>query len=273
MGEIARNKAQIIVIENSPTIEIYNSLKKRETELLKIYYCKDAGLSNARNFGASRAIGEYLIFLDDDAFPEKGWLDSYSDFIKRNETSVDILAGRIIPYYSSGKRPHWLPSNFEWIYGRLEYGSHIRPLNSKEVINGGNFCIRRSTFDELNGFNTMFGHVANQLGGGEEQNLLDRYRKVVDRPIYYIPGASVVHKFDENRLTLDWAKKRVSSATVHSHLRDLKNKPKYIIFAKICSYFIRFPFVDILAQEQYKTYLKCARRSFLRDDKSKGVAQ
>ncbi|MGA7161826.1 MAG: glycosyltransferase family 2 protein [Bacteroidota bacterium] len=263
LNEIKNNNAQIIIIENSSTAKIFSQLKTFETEFLKVFYLKDAGLSKARNYGASVSEGDFLIFLDDDAFPQKGWLDAFSNYIQNQNSDVDLLAGKIIPDYCGKPLPEWLPSDFEWIYGKLDYGEKTKHLGNSEIVNGGNFCIRRTIFKDLGGFDPLFGHVGECLGGSEEQHLQDRYERKYHKPILYVPGAAVLHKFDRSRLSEEWAQKRVASAVAHSFLRDRQNRSRFYILTKSCSYVVRFPFVSSLKRVQCRTYLRTLRKNFI----------
>lgn len=71
---------ELIVVDNASTddtavrIQQYHSVVYRYEEQL--------GLSHARNRALREARGEWVIFVDDDVFPEDGWLTAYLDFIE-----------------------------------------------------------------------------------------------------------------------------------------------------------------------------------------------
>jgi glycosyltransferase involved in cell wall biosynthesis len=56
----------IIVDDGSTEVETIQKLKSIEINNVSIYFQKNSGVSVARNFGAVKAIGDYLLFLDGD---------------------------------------------------------------------------------------------------------------------------------------------------------------------------------------------------------------
>ena len=44
--------------------------------------------SEKRNLGVKEAKGEILVFLDDDAYPQKDWLDNVSKYFKNNKIGI-----------------------------------------------------------------------------------------------------------------------------------------------------------------------------------------
>lgn len=57
---------EIIAVNNSSTDNTLEELNKVEDNRLSIYTIEYTGLSKARNFGASKASGDYLLFIDGD---------------------------------------------------------------------------------------------------------------------------------------------------------------------------------------------------------------
>jgi len=122
-----------------------------------------------RNAGATAAQGEWLIFLDDDCLPDQNLLERYKAAIAAHP-DLSVFEGSI-----AAERPRAHP--FE-----------EAPLNER----GGNlwscnFCIRRSLFLELGGFDERFPAPA-----GEDAELRYRIGKAGQR-ILFVPEANVVH--------------------------------------------------------------------------------
>ena len=91
-----------------------------------------------RNAGTNRAIGKWIVFLDDDCVAEPGFLRAYGKAIHENPT-VEIFEGRIFPDRS---RTTWAESC---------------PCNE----NGGlywtsNLCVNKTLFQRMKGFDENF---------------------------------------------------------------------------------------------------------------------
>jgi len=165
--EINSFEYEIIVSDDS---------QNNETELYitqyfpYIHYVKgpQKGPAANRNFGAKKATGEWLIFIDDDCIPEKTLLSSYIIAFKKNEYQVfegKITADRERKYYTDEA-----------------------PLN----LNGGkmwscNIAINKKLFEQLHGFEENFPFAAM-----EDVELHYRISKK-NIPILFLLDASVIH--------------------------------------------------------------------------------
>ena len=58
---------------------------------IKVFHCKNKGVSAARNYGVSQAQGEYLIFVDSDDRVESD-LCSHIDAVLKKTGDVDVVA-------------------------------------------------------------------------------------------------------------------------------------------------------------------------------------
>jgi glucosyl-dolichyl phosphate glucuronosyltransferase len=159
------------------------------------------GLSGARNTGIEHAKGDVVVFLDDDACAEHGWLEwllaCYDD------ESVLGVGGLVLPDWSSVDRPGWLPEEFLWVVGCSYQGL---PESRAEVRNpvGANMSFRRSAFDRAGRFDSSVGRsiaVSRPLGC-EETEFSIRLRKISPGSrIMYEPRAVVHHHVDSSRPT------------------------------------------------------------------------
>lgn len=84
---LSQSNFEIIVVNDAPEneIKIPNNLKN---EALNIVNNPKQGVASARNFGASKASGDLLIFIDDDMLVNSEAISSCVDFICKNEKSV-----------------------------------------------------------------------------------------------------------------------------------------------------------------------------------------
>jgi len=135
---------------------------------------RDEGLCAARNAGIREARADKLVFLDDDAVPEPGYLAAAS-------TALDdaaVVAGRVhnsLPedHVLAGFAPHY------------DQGDERAPASS---ITGCNMAFRREAVETVGGFDERieWGH--------DETDLLRRLRDAGYDALYE-PGMAVTHPY------------------------------------------------------------------------------
>ncbi len=89
----------IVVNDGSPdnSQEIIDKYAKKYPKLIKAYQKKNGGLSSARNFGISKAKGEYIIFIDSDDYVEYDMLEEM--YKKAKTTSADVVSCQLVYHY------------------------------------------------------------------------------------------------------------------------------------------------------------------------------
>jgi GT2 family glycosyltransferase len=92
-----------------------------------------------RNHGAASAVGEWLVFLDDDCIPEPGWLEAYA----AQCANADVLEGRTSPCGVRDRADMECPAN--------ETGGYLWSCN---------MAIRSEVFRQMGGFDESFPFAA-----------------------------------------------------------------------------------------------------------------
>jgi O-antigen biosynthesis protein len=154
------------------------------------------GLSGARNTGVAHAIGEVVAFLDDDARAEPDWLERLAAGYA-NPLVVGV-GGAATPVWP-GRRPRWLPPEFDWVVGCSFTGMPEAPAPVRNLI-GANMSFRREVFGSVGGFTDGIGRVGSRPLGCEETELGIRLRQW--RPgarLVYEPAAVVRHRVTADR--------------------------------------------------------------------------
>jgi GT2 family glycosyltransferase len=156
------------------------------------------GLSNARNRVIREAIGEYILFMDDDETPDPQWLVSYERAIRIHRP--DALGGRIEVMFEDGDRPEWLVDELLGFVGKLDHGSEERFLNDRTTpIFGGNFGFNRELFVRIGTFDTVLGRKGSANIGGEDTEI---YRRMITMgcKVLWVPDAVIYHRIQTSKL-------------------------------------------------------------------------
>jgi O-antigen biosynthesis protein len=137
----------------------------------RLVRCDRAGLSRARNAGASAARGAVLAFLDDDCRADAGWLAGIVHGFE--DAGVDAVTGSFAPSelatwpqilfleYAHMDRRGALPRRFT----RSRAESRHWPLDAWRMGSGGNLAIRAEAFRARGGFRPDLGLGTPALGG------------------------------------------------------------------------------------------------------------
>lgn len=96
----AQENFEIIVVDNQSIDETKKVIEAEEFQLglkprVNYYYCEKIGRSSARNFGAQKAIGNYIVFVDADVILGDGWLLAVDSYL--NQMPCDAISTKIIP--------------------------------------------------------------------------------------------------------------------------------------------------------------------------------
>lgn len=176
------------------------------------------GLSFARNRGITEAHGNILVFLDDDAFMGKDYLQQLGRYLEQYPAAA--FGGKIIPEYESGQAPHWMSKwSYSWV-SALDKGDEVCLFQGKSYPIGANMGFRRNDIPSGH-FNTALGRNKGNLMGGEEKDIFNRM-KTREASIYYFPDIAVRHIIPENRTTLSYIRQLALGIGMSERVRTLK---------------------------------------------------
>ena len=131
---------------------------------MPVVYCTETrrNIALARNQTVAHAQGEFIAFIDDDEFPEKGWLLNMFNACTRNKVSG--VLGPVISHYDI-EPPKWVRAG-----GFYERPRHVTGFKlGWQECRTGNVLFKRSILADLaEPFRAEFG------SGGEDQDFFCR---------------------------------------------------------------------------------------------------
>lgn len=138
----AKNFEVIVVDANSKdkTKKIAQEFKKKLN--LKLFYVNKKNVSYQKNFGASKANGEYLIFTDADCKLNSSFTNRFQLAILQNKGLV------FFPYVS----PEEKTSQMKAIYQFLNFMIDVSQNTTKPFPSIGCMCYEKGLFDLIGGF-------------------------------------------------------------------------------------------------------------------------
>lgn len=193
----------LLVIDHNPELADRARREIHEVEVLESTGSR--GLSGARNTGLKVATQSITVFLDDDAEARPGWLASLVEPYRSG--SIVATGGNVVPRWP-GRRPSWLPTEFDWVVGCSYTGL---PTAGGAVRNpiGANMSMRTGLALEAGGFDESVGRVGNRPTGCEETEL--SIRLTARKPgslIYYVPDATIDHQVTPERVKFSYFLRR-----------------------------------------------------------------
>jgi GT2 family glycosyltransferase len=140
-----------------------------------------------RDLGAEKAKGEFLAFIDDDAYPRYDWLDVAKRIFNEHQ-EIGALGG---PAVTPKTDPFWARVSGAVFLSRTSGGFPERYVSyppSKAVDDWPtvNLIVRRSVFDQVNGFGSNFWP-------GEDTLFCLKIISKTSKTILYVPELVVWH--------------------------------------------------------------------------------
>ena len=164
----------------------------------------EKGLNGVRNTAIQAAQGDLIIYMDDDAQAQPGWLAGMVALLDMPKASGG--GGKALPDWEV-KRPRWFPDEMLWMVGAW-YKGHPDTLTEVRNVFGCSCIFRKDALQQVGGFRTDLGRTASSLPiSCEDTELCIRLRREVG-PIYFAPEAVVHHKVHAFRTKPGYVVKR-----------------------------------------------------------------
>jgi glycosyltransferase involved in cell wall biosynthesis len=204
LGQLRPGDELLVVVDHAPDV-----LERARQELSGCRVEANThgqGLSGARNTGVDLATGDVVAFLDDDATPADGWLES----LRAPFAAPDVIgvAGQVDPAWEGGSAPRWFPPEFGWVVGCDYVGL---PGGGEQVRNpiGASMALRRAPLVAVGGFSELVGRVGTLPVGCEETEISIRLAKADPAGrVLRATGGTVHHLVPRDRQKLRYFRSR-----------------------------------------------------------------
>ncbi|MFN2531104.1 MAG: glycosyltransferase [Pyrinomonadaceae bacterium] len=174
-----KEKFEVILVDDGGTMSLENSVEQfRQGIDLRLFRQANAGPAAARNFGATHAAGEFLVFTDDDCMPASGWLRALAHQFAA--TPDRIVGGRTL-----NALPANLCSETSQLIIDVVYAHFNVRHDEATFFASNNFAMPAKRFREMQGFDETFMT-------SEDREICDRWR-ASRLGLTYAPDAHVYH--------------------------------------------------------------------------------
>jgi GT2 family glycosyltransferase len=223
---------------------------------LDAFVAPERGIAQVRNALVDRVLGcpcDFVAMLDDDEWPEPGWLEAFLRV--QRATGADALHGAILREFEQNPGP------------RVMHCDGIAPMRGTTgrvaMIEGsGNIMVSRACFDGLAKpcFDPAFA-----LSGGEDRDFFERLRRQGRRFAWC--DEAVVHAWvPATRANLKWALSRayrVGNSDMRVFLKYKNPLPARLReLAKIAGALLLFPFLFVVLGFATKRAVDALRKLF-----------
>ena len=229
------SEANILIIDNNSTDrtkEVVREFKKKHQLNVEYYFESQQGLSIAKNTAISICKQDYMLFLDDDCYPQRDILVKCLDSLLLPNTFV---LGKVKRW--NEMVPAWIEDDF---FIRNPESDTRTMLKDTSQVKGCILLIERNVFHIINGFNTLLGMNGTKIAYGEDTEL--GYRaKSFGIDIWYDSSIAMYHR--SHFMTVgEFLKKNYLAGQTHQSLR-VKKKGIFRLLALVCYHLFKSPFI------------------------------
>lgn len=148
---MAADGYEVIVVDNNSKDNTREIIHKFVERYSNFHYLKEThpGATSARHAGARVSKGDILVFADDDGLYNATCLYAITDAFSQLK-DTEAVACKIEILWDK-PAPEWL-KQYAFMQGQLDYGPVLK-TGYNLYCNSGLFAIKKTTFEELHGFN------------------------------------------------------------------------------------------------------------------------
>jgi glycosyltransferase involved in cell wall biosynthesis len=194
---------EVIVVDDGSTDNTAEMVRDINNGKIRYFYKANEERSIARNFGADKASGEYLIFLDSDDHMKANYLRAVNAFLREQSNDFKTFVPEFVfTGYTI------LNTNKTVLY---EYG--LNGLFKQSKLFYGNFLGCSSVVVKKSLFEKYYFNTDRRLILFEDWELW--LRIISDNKLYCFPGKSIVMMNHKNRSVLNYSAGEITERIVY----------------------------------------------------------
>lgn len=183
---------EIVVVDQSDkTCPRLIDLTNKYRDKIKYFNIKKKGLPHARNYGISKAVGDLVIFCDDDVIPKESFVFNHVKNYRKKD--VGCVGGRVVTRDgdSDVNKRSLKTGSFREFDGRLTDNFDGKIRQDIDHVQGCNMSFRKDLVLKSGAFDERFGGSAHL----EETDLCMRIKNMGYK-IMFDPSAGLIHLKD-----------------------------------------------------------------------------
>jgi len=170
-----RDQLEILVVENASGDDSVDRLRALGSDIVLVESAENLGFAGGCNLGVRRSSGEVIAFLNNDAKPDAQWVRAAMARFDQSPR-IGAVASKVLDW--DGRLVDFIGSAMTW------YGMGYKPFTADPVPTnyaapgrvlfgtGAAMFVRRSVFDELEGFDESYFMFFEDVDLGWRLNLL-----------------------------------------------------------------------------------------------------
>ena len=223
-----KNSFEVIVVDNGSKDETAAVCEHFRFRLLnfRCIHVPHPGLHIARHAGLKEAIGEVLVYADDDIEAQPTWLEGIAESFV--DPKVALVGGKILPKFEVPP-PEWVAelssrTDSGWAlgwYSILDFGDTAHEIQH-EYVWGCNFSIRKEVLKKTGGFHPDgFPQEMIKYRGDGETAVSVAVREMGLKAMYN-PKAAIFHVVGAERMTTDYIYQRAFNQGISDSFSSIR---------------------------------------------------
>ncbi len=238
---------EVVVVDNGSTDDTEGVVSRAAAAFPgEVRYMREPrpGKSAALNRGIAESRGTIVAFTDDDALPDRNWLNELDAAFLN--FGGDWAFGRVLPAWE-GKQPDWFCSDFDGMFALVDLGPKAFVVRGDAAgFYGVNCAATRRALDELGRYREDLGPTSALGGGGEDTDMFQRAR-YQGHVVVYAPAAVVEHVIPRARMARAFHRRRMLATRAQGYRLLLNSCPDSPRLLGIPRFLYREAAVDLVS--------------------------